>query len=173
LDISTSINESEKMVDEPTNKRRRLTEDECAQTSHHGNKHHPLFSPGEERARIDFGFENMDPFLSPATASSWPFDEFAHDPDYLASQEALRSLMFDTARSTAPTRAGTPTDGDGSAGTLNVKRVLADGRRVLYLKNYMSQVAPWVSVPFTSSGSTHMNYVSRESMWRCIVKAET
>jgi hypothetical protein len=136
------------MADEPMNKRRRLAEDNNTQAPYDGYKHLPLFSPDEERARTDFGFENMDPFLSPATASSWPFDEFAHDPDYLASQEALRSLMFDTARSVAPTRAGTPMDGgDDSAGMLNVKRVLADGRRVLYLKNYMSQVAPWVSVP--------------------------
>jgi len=149
------------MADEPINKRRRFAEDDHAQTTHDGNKHHPLFSPGEERARTDFGFENMDPFLSPATASSWPFDEFAHDPDYLASQEALRSLMFDTARSVAPTRAGTPVDGDDSAGAMNVKRVLADGRRVFYLKNYMSQVAPWVSVPLVSSGLTHISCAFR------------
>lgn len=87
----------------------------------------------------------MDPFLSPATASSWPFDEFAHDPDYLASQEALRSLLFTTARSAAPTRAGTPVDDEEPAGLVNIKQVLSQGRRVKYLKNYMSQVAPWVS----------------------------
>lgn len=139
---------------EPINKRRRLDDDISAhhgQGFHNGNNHNPVFSPSEERAGAGSGFENIDPFLSPATASSWPFDEFAHDPDYLASQEALRSLMFDTARSVAPTRAGTPVEGDDLIGTVNVKRVLADGRRIQYLKNYMSQVAPWVSTIYVLS----------------------
>lgn len=130
------------MADEPIKKRRRLTENASAQTFHDGDE---LFLANEEHARTGYGFENMDPFLSPATASSWPFDEFAHDPDYLASQEVLRSLMFDTARSVAPTRAGTPVEGDGRAESVNIKHVLVDGRRIHYLKNYMSQVAPWVS----------------------------
>ena len=141
------------MADEPMNKRRRLTEDDDAPTAHDGNQHNPFLSPDEDRTGTGYGFENMDPFLSPVTASSWPFDEFAHDPDYLASQEALRSLMFDTARSVAPTRAGTPVDLDESIGIVNIKRVLAGGKRVLYLKNYMSQVAPWVSAPFCPFGS--------------------
>jgi hypothetical protein len=50
--------------------------------------------------------DNIDPFLSPAT--SWGVDEFAHNADYLASQEQLRALLFTTAQSAAPTRAGTP-----------------------------------------------------------------
>jgi hypothetical protein len=91
-----------------------------------------------------YSFGNVDPFLSPATASSWLFDEFAHDPDYLASQETLRSLLFTTARSAAPTRAGTPDDGTESPGAMNIKQVLSVGRHVQYMKNYMTQVAPWV-----------------------------
>jgi hypothetical protein len=94
-------------------------------------------------AAESYAFGNIDPFLSPATASSWPFDEFAHDPDYLASQEALRSLLFTTARSAAPTRAGTPDNGE--VGAVNIKQVLATGRHVQYMKNFMVQVAPWVS----------------------------
>src|SRR5690242_7549820 len=132
------------MFDETTSKRRRL--DDGASTDacddNHGNL---IFSTNEMHAGAGYGFENIDPFLSPATASSWPFDEFAHDPDYLASQEALRLLMFDTARSVAPTRAGTPVEGDDTNGTVNLKHVLANGRRIQYMKNYMSQVAPWVS----------------------------
>ena len=132
------------MADEPTPKRQRFNDDDSPTKD--GQNGNVLFSPtGEMQAGTGYGFENLDPFLSPATASSWPFDEFAHDPDYLASQEALRSLMFTTARSTAPTRAGTPVDGDDVNGTLNLKHVLANGRRIQYLKNYMSQVAPWVS----------------------------
>lgn len=131
------------MADEPVNKRRRLDGGSSTQDAQSGTV---LFSPtGEMQAGTGYGFENIDPFLSPATASSWPFDEFAHDPNYLASQEALRSLMFTTARSGAPTRAGTPLEGDDMIGTLNIKHVLANGRRIQYLKNYMSQVAPWVS----------------------------
>jgi hypothetical protein len=131
------------MADEPMTKRRRLYEDSSATTDHNGSL--VLIPLTETQAGIDCGFENIDPFLSPATASSWPFDEFAHDPDYLASQEVLRSLMFTTARSAAPTRTGTPIDGNDTTGAVNIKHVLANGRRIQYLKNYMSHVAPWVS----------------------------
>jgi hypothetical protein len=110
--------------------------------------------PTVKRRRIDndwvetegYAFGNVDPFLSPATASSWPFDEFAHDPDYLASQETLRCLLFTTARSAAPTRAGTPDGGIESPGATNIKQVLSVGRHVQYMKNYMTQVAPWVGM---------------------------
>lgn len=91
----------------------------------------------------------VDPFLSPAT--SWGFDEFAHDPTYLASQEELRCLLFNTAKSAGPTRPGTPIDEIGDEHEsrdmdFNLKTVLSKGRRVQYLKNYISQVAPWVCI---------------------------
>jgi hypothetical protein len=117
------------MTDGPSSKKRRIEQDAGGQT--------PVVIE-------NFGFESIDPFHSPATASSWPFDEFAHDPDYLASQEALRSLLFTTARSAAPTRAATPEDGDGPNRAFDIRQVLLQGRRVQYLKNYLSQVAPWV-----------------------------
>lgn len=132
------------MGDNPTAKRRRLDERSSTADIHDGNK--PSSPDSELLANTVYGYDNIDPFLSPATASSWPFDEFAHDPDYLASQEALRSLMFTTARSAAPTRAGTPVEIDDMTGTVNIKHVLANGRHIQYLKNYMSQVAPWVSL---------------------------
>lgn len=123
-------------------KRRRLLDDDC-----NGGV---LFTPmPETEPGTGHGFENIDPFLSPATASSCQFDEFAHDPDYLASQEALRSLMFTTARSAVPTRAGTPVESDDVLGSMNIKHVLVKGRHIQYLKNYMSQVAPWVSAVST------------------------
>lgn len=87
--------------------------------------------------------ENVDSFLSPVTI--WGIDEFAHDPDYLASQEELRELLFTTARSTAPTRAATPVEDDETNGdtssNFSIKQILAKGRRVQYLKNYISAVA--------------------------------
>lgn len=133
------------MTDEPSSKRRRLHENGTTNTPSDFLSNFLPTPITENGPGIDaYGFENMDPFLSPATASSWPFDEFAHDPDYLASQEALRSLLFTTARSAAPTRAATPVEGEESAGVINIKQVLSKGRRVQYLKNYMSQVAPWV-----------------------------
>lgn len=132
------------MSDEPMAKRRRVDEEVSQNSTQDFNNGNPLFSPKDVQA-VGHGFENMDPFLSPVTASSWPFDEFAHDPDYLASQEALRSLMFDTARSVAPTRANTPIEGEEQNSTIRVKHILASGRRVQYLKNYLSNVAPWVS----------------------------
>lgn len=129
------------MAEESTIKRRRLDEKSPTESSRGASNVHPLFSPIDLQTA-----ENIDPFLSPATASSWPFDEFAHDPDYLASQEALRSLMFDTARSVAPTREGTPLDDDVNE-AIDVKNILANGRHIQYLKNYLSSVAPWVSQP--------------------------
>ncbi|PSN65242.1 hypothetical protein BS50DRAFT_497836 [Corynespora cassiicola Philippines] len=100
------------------------------------------FLPNEEgSANV---FETLDTFLSPST--SWGIDEFAHDPNYLQSQEQLRSLLFTTARSAAPTRAGTPVDETTSDPAFNIKRILVQGRRVQYLKNYVSQVAPWLDM---------------------------
>lgn len=93
-------------------KRCRLVDDNRAHTSHDGNTYDPPFSPGGEHNRTGYGSENTDTLLSSATASSRPLRGYAHDPDYLASQEASRSLMFDTARSVAPTRRGTSVDGD-------------------------------------------------------------
>jgi hypothetical protein len=89
-------------------------------------------------------FETVEPFLSPATASSWAYDNFSHDPDYLASQEVLRSLLFTTARSAAPTRTGTPENDNETDRVDFTKHVLAKGRRIHYLKNYISRIAPWV-----------------------------
>lgn len=131
------------MTDAPPSKRPRFT--------HHGAASDDLLSPflptpttESQPGAAGNGLNNIDPFLSPAT--SWGIDEFSLDPSYLASQEELRSLLFTTARSTAPTRAGTPVGAEesGSGATFNIKQVLAKGRRVQYLKNYISHVAPWV-----------------------------
>lgn len=132
------------MTDEPSNKRHRFNEHEAASDDFLATF---LPTPTAENhpGALGNGFESIDPFLSPAT--SWGFDEFAHDPNYLASQEELRSLLFTTARSAAPTRAGTPIveDDIGFDTSFNIKQILAKGRRVQYLKNYIAQVAPWVS----------------------------
>ena len=117
------------MADERPLKRRR-THDESAPDDFLTSF---LPTPNTE-GQFGNGLDNIDPFLSPAT--SWGIDEFAHDPNYLASQEELRALLFTTARSAAPTRAGTPVDE-----SFSVKQILAKGKRVQYLKNYISAVA--------------------------------
>lgn len=131
------------MADEPPNKRRRFTQDGSAPDDFLAT-FLPTPTTDSQTGIGSNPFESIDPFLSPAT--SWGFDEFAHDPNYLASQEELRSLLFTTARSAAPTRAGTPVEEEDTTAetAFSVKHILAKGRRVQYLKNYISQVAPWV-----------------------------
>ena len=132
------------MAAEPTSKRQRLsrqpTSDDFLATF--------LPTPAtESHPQISTFGTDIDPFLSPAT--SWGFDDhLASDPNYLASQEELRSLLFTTARSVAPTRTGTPTDEEPNPGDgyFNVKQVLVRGRRVQYLQNYISKVAPWLDM---------------------------
>ena len=133
------------LPEEPINKRRRVNGDLSQDATQHANTNNPLFSPIHVQPASNVS-ENMDTFLSPGTPSSWPFDEFAHDPNYLASQEALRLLMFDTARSVAPTRANTPVNGEDPNSAMKFKHVMANGSRIQYLKNYLSNVAPWVSL---------------------------
>jgi hypothetical protein len=91
-------------------------------------------------------------FASPLDTASWGHDGFSHDPGFLASQEELRCMLFTIAQSAAPTRAGSPDgqDQDGGEtppgrGHVPMRPALSNGRRVEYLKNYVGQVAPWVS----------------------------
>lgn len=143
------------MTDEPISKRRRLDHHESASDDFLASS---LPTPAAEAhlAASGNGLDNIDRFLSPAT--SWGLDEFAQDPNYLASQEELRVLLFTTACSAAPTRTGTPTGDEGydTSSAFNIKQVLAKGRRVQFLKNYISQVAPWVvsHVLFQHTGSS-------------------
>ncbi|KAF4210972.1 hypothetical protein CNMCM8980_001522 [Aspergillus fumigatiaffinis] len=93
-------------------------------------------------------------------------DGFSQDPGYLASQEKLRGIIFSLAHSAAPTR-GTSPEGDGSGDVDQISHrifpesplrldregqrlhpslqpCLSDRRRVDFLKNYVTQVAPGV-----------------------------
>lgn len=91
-------------------------------------------------------------FASPlGGAGSWAHDGFSHDPGFLASQEELRCMLFTIAQSAAPTRATSPVDqghdpGNASQAGERMRPALSNARRVKYLKNYVGQVAPWVSV---------------------------
>lgn len=104
--------------------------------------------------------------LQAGTASTWysdmvdsfhsPFaeflsDEFAFDPGFLASQQEFRTLLFNTAQSSAPTRAASPAPQDngvqfnGSAKSVMLD-IVSNPKRIEYLKNYLDVVAPWVCI---------------------------
>ena len=103
---------------------------------------------------MDASYGFSDANSSPA--NSWPLDQFVQDPGYLAYQEELRCLIFNTAQTAAPTREGSPVpagDADVPNGVANdddyeaqaqTRSALAVGRRLEYLKNYVAEVAPWV-----------------------------
>lgn len=88
-----------------------------------------------------------DPFHSPF--AEFLSDEFAFDPGFLASQKEFRTLLFNTAQSSAPTRAASPAPTDhgvqfnGSAKSVMLD-IVSNSKRIEYLKNYLDVVAPWV-----------------------------
>jgi hypothetical protein len=95
-------------------------------------------------------------FQSPLDSWTPSIDDFTHHPSYLASEEELRSMLFTVAQSAAPTRAGSPVQADaeetllqtGSSRPANGSSSVSISSRVRidYLKNYVSEVAPWVSI---------------------------
>jgi hypothetical protein len=100
--------------------------------------------------------------VSPDNGSSpsmiWRPDEFMLSQDFLTYREELRSLIFSTAQSAAPTREGSPAAIDEANLTLDLHpddiqgrrataQILSVGKRVHYLRNYVQQVAPWVCSP--------------------------
>lgn len=59
-------------------------------------------------------------------------------------------MLFNIAQSAAPTRAPSPDTQEGTAqlnqgGQTSTRPILSNARRIEYLKNYVGQVAPWVS----------------------------
>jgi hypothetical protein len=89
------------------------------------------------------------------------YDEYASDPRFIESQREFRTLLFDTARSAGPTRVGSPVPGDSnglddsnppepSARAAEyrsyIKSVVTTGERVIWLKNYINEVAPWLDM---------------------------
>ncbi|GME48746.1 c6 transcription factor [Neofusicoccum parvum] len=119
---------------------------------------------GQQQASVS-GFSPemlMDPLLAQASALPSP-DDYASNPTFLASQEELRSLLFNTAQSNHPTRAPSPAGAgsgagyaddiiDGGAGSSSssgqnqMKQILGSRKRIEYLKNYIAKVAPWLDM---------------------------
>ncbi|EEA23489.1 hypothetical protein TMatcc_002361 [Talaromyces marneffei ATCC 18224] len=85
---------------EPAPKRRRITESNSLSM-------HPQDLPG-------YSPESAEPFHSPLSSSNSRYyqDGFSHNPGYIASQEELRSMLIMTAQSAAPSRRGSPLNGE-------------------------------------------------------------
>ena len=86
-------------------------------------------------------------------------DEFAINPRFVELQRELRSLLFTSAHSNAPTRAASPVvDEHPGVSTVenrlqrpyqaisseSIKQIVSTNQRLVYLKNYIVEVAPWV-----------------------------
>ncbi|KAE8151995.1 fungal-specific transcription factor domain-containing protein [Aspergillus avenaceus] len=100
---------------------------------------------------------------------SWYQDGFAQDPGFLASQEELRCILFSLAYSAASTRAPTPDaaildrfsdrrmdrlgldiasqgNREGHQQASHHRPPLCNKKRIEYLKDYVTQVAPWLDM---------------------------
>lgn len=105
-----------------------------------------VFTPSE--MPLLAGHDTIDSFHSPMNDPA--MDEFAVDPGYLASQQELRSLMFNTAQSAVPSQANSPmpvaTIQDPQRMVTDaISEVVNSKKCVLYLKNYIDVVARWAS----------------------------
>jgi hypothetical protein len=103
-------------------------------------------------ARSDDGFGIAESSPSTWGLSTVGVDEYTSDPRFLECQRELRHLLLTTAQSLAPTRATSPvlenniptevleTTQNASA----ITTIVSTGERVLWLRNYLEEVAPWV-----------------------------
>ncbi|KAI5923940.1 hypothetical protein F4810DRAFT_700884 [Camillea tinctor] len=96
---------------------------------------------------------------APSPNFAWKPDEFVLNQGYQTYREELRGLIFNAAQSAAPTREGSPAPGHEafaqaqpglSSGDHQTRRttakILASPDRIRYLRNYVSQVAPWLDM---------------------------
>lgn len=102
---------------------------------------------------------SLDEFSTPST--SWQLDDFVSEPRYVESREELRYWMLSTAQAAPPSPAHESSFTSGpesheSEGQSSVRHLVShlpsQRRRIDYLKNYISEVAPWVSPLMTPSG---------------------
>lgn len=83
--------------------------------------------------------------------------EYGQDPRFLELQQELRCLLFTGAREGSVSGSGSYGDGGGVHGHMHeekekekespqlMRQIITSGKMVGYLKNYMAEVAPWVS----------------------------
>lgn len=120
---------------------------------HDGEQQHEA-TPTERRS-------SLNAFSTPST--SWQLDDFVFEPEYVESREELRYLMLRTAQ-TAPsspihessfiTVQDLHESEDQLSARHRISHLLSKGRRIEYLKNYISEVAPWVRSSLVSSDVT-------------------
>jgi hypothetical protein len=110
---------------------------------------------------------NTTPSGTSAEATSpnfgWKPDEFALNQHYQSYREELRDLIFNAAQSVAPTREGSPVAAVIDASILGINaesdsqhqqsrrttaQILSSGKMSVYLGNYISSIAPWVSCQY-------------------------
>lgn len=99
---------------------------------------------------------DQNPIQSPWSLN----DGFSHNPTYLASQDELRGIIFSIAQSGAPTRAGSPATHTAdeprlleghiarthSGATREQTQRENNKKQMIYLKNYVREVAPWLDM---------------------------
>jgi hypothetical protein len=89
---------------------------------------------------------------SPSLIGLSGFDEYTNDPKFLESHNELRDLLLTSAQSAAPTRVASPIAEEELNQQLSerlrnvsaVKSIVSTGERVMWLRNYLEEVAPWV-----------------------------
>lgn len=91
-----------------------------------------------------------------------PCDDYTDDPRFLESQREFRDLLPTSAQSLAPTRASSPVEQCGinhhNSKTLFdssvIKQTVSSRERVVWLRKYHDEVAPWVhNSPFMKHSS--------------------
>lgn len=101
---------------------------------------------------------SLDEFSTPST--SWQLDDFIFEPGYVESREELRYLMLSTAHTAPPSpthessltlRQDSHESEYQSSERHQASHLLSQGRRIEYLKSYISEVSPWVCLPVASS----------------------
>jgi hypothetical protein len=105
----------------------------------------PSFSAPSEDC---FGISETSPSLLGLSG----FDEYTNDPRFVESHRELRDLLFTSAQSLAPTRAASPTALESSSSDVSerpqnasaISDILSTRERLLWLRNYLEEVAPWV-----------------------------
>lgn len=120
-----------------------LRENACPTTS----SGQPPRSDHQIHTQLAASTPGLGPGVSPSSTAYSTFDEFANDPRFVESQQEFRSLLFTTAQSAASTRRGSPVQDafldHQSSDALTL--IVSDGHRLLWLQNYLEEVAPWAS----------------------------
>ena len=105
------------------------------------------------------------------------YDEYPDDPRFLESQREFRDLLLTSAQSLAPTRVGSPVNPGTPTSPLPttlpaasiIRQIISTRERVIWLRKYIDEVAPWVrDVSFHNA-----TYVSNLNSLTCLMSSST